>query len=608
VFGSVSDFLSQPAPRAVILLGKIIAFVCLLWSIAATFYSSYDDEWRPKVMAFIKAVVVVALIANSGSLINGISQALNQVYEQSGAGSQIPQTLDDIRSNNTAAQKNAQRAKPWTTDFLGNLVYWRNDVCYSLGCGLVQAIWAVIWVFRFLQEVFIVTLYILVPLAFGLAVTPWFSNVGTSIITSLLGVVLWPVGFLMVDTFVEKILEAVLQALNAWGSPPTSGNALESIWFFLGEYNPIGFGLALLILGVVFLLITAFGYYAAIKVITALFGAAGGMISSGISAMWRAAAAGSALATGAATAGVGAALGGAGAALGGAGEALGAMEGVGEIGGVLNGANEVTGVTGLTGSPRSNVLGEGTGSAHSLTSDGSGEVDGIVDGVSDAVLSQTSPGGTSPPPPSYSSFPPAPPPVSTTGMVDGIVDGISSAVEGSRNARSRGLGSRRASSQGSSALRGSSAELRQNGLSTGDMRTLGSAAAFGGNDAFASGSWSGQLGDNLQAANNVGSNGGGDGGGDGGGGGYGGPVVTSTPPPRRSLRRLAANAAQTGGSLMQDTGNFMQRAGWLMMAGSVSRTVRSQVKHEAARAFVSEAINAPVPARSLAELDMLRES
>jgi hypothetical protein len=226
-----------------------------------------------------------------------------------------------------------------------------------------------------------------------------------------------------------------------------------------------------------------------------------------------------------------------------------------------------------------------------------------VDGVSDAVLCQNSSGGGTSPPPSLSSFSPPPvpsSPVSMAGTVDGIVDGISSAVEGSRNARSRGLGSRRSSSQGSSALRGSSADVRQSGLSAGDMQTPGASAAFGGNDSFASGSASGQLGDNRQAANNVSSAGGADGGADGGSDGYVGSAAASSPAPRRSLRRLAAN--------MQDTGNFMQRAGWLMMAGSVSRTVRSQVKHEAARAFVSEAINAPVPARSLAELDMLRES
>ena len=260
-----------------------------------------------------------------------------------------------------------------------------------------------------------------------------------------------------------------------------------------------------------------------------------------------------------------------------AGEAALGWNGRYRICGALSGANEVTGVTGLTGSPRSNALGAGTGSANSLTSDGSGEVDGIVDGVSDAVLSQSSAsgGGSSPPP---SSPPPNRAPSSSAGTVDGIVDGVSSAVEGSRNARSRGLGSRRSSSLGSSALRGSSADLRQTGLSSGDMQTTATSAGFGGNDSFANGSAAGQLGDNLLAANNVGSSEGGDGGAGGGGGGYVGSAAPQ-PPPRKSLRRLAVNA----GSATQDAGNFMQRAGWMMMAGSVSRTVRSQLKHEAAR-------------------------
>jgi hypothetical protein len=599
VFGSIEAFLSQPVPKAVSFLGTIIAFLCLLWSIANTFYSSYDDEWRPKVMAFIKAVVIVALIANSGTLINGIEQAVNQVYDQNGSAAQIPQVLDNIRANNTAAKQFQTMAAPNWANVGGNFIYALNNFCYSLGCGLTMAIWAVVWVFRFLQDVFIVTLDIILPLAFGLAVTPWFSNIGTSIISCLLGVLLWPVGFLLVDTFVLAVLNVILQALNAWGSSPSGNNTLYGVWFFVAAANPIGFGLALLLIGIVILLVTAFGYYAAVKIITSLFGAAGGMVASGIgalAAMGNAAAKGAALGAGAATLGAGAALGGVATALGGTGEAVGAAERVG--GGALSGANEVTGVTGLTGSPRSNVLGEGTGGAHSLTSDGSGEVDGIVDGVSDAVLSQSSSGGGSPGALS-SSYPPPLPPPSTGGAVDGTVDGISSAVEGSRNARTRGLGSRRASNLGSSALRGSSADLRQTGLSARDMQTPGALAGFGGNQSFASGSTIGQLGDNLLAANNVSSSNGGNDGGGSADGGYVGSAPP-TPPPRRSLRSLAAK--------MQGTGDLMQRAGWLMMGGAVSRTVRNQIKYEAARALVSEAINARIPPKSLAELDMMRES
>ena len=59
---------------------------------------------------------------------------------------------------------------------------------------------------------------------------------------------------------------------------------------------------------------------------------------------------------------------------------------------------------------------------------------------------------------------------------------------------------------------------------------------------------------------------------------------------------------------MQGMGSIMYRAGWMMMGSAVSRTVRSQIKHEAARAFVSEAINERIPVRSLAELDAMRES
>jgi hypothetical protein len=610
VFGSMQTFLSQPAPKAISLIGTIIAFACLLWSIANAFYGSYDDEWRPKVMAFIKALVVVALIAYSGQIINGIEEAVNQAYNQNGSVAQIPQVLDNIRTNNTAAKQFQTMKAPNWANVGGSFTYALNNFCYALGCGLTMAIWAVVWVVRFLQDVFIVSLDIVLPLAFGLAVTPWFANVGMSIISSLLGVLLWPVGFLLVDTFVLAVLNVILQALNAWGSAPSGNNTLYGVWFFVAAANPIGFGLALLLIGVVILLVTVCGYYAAIKILMSLFGAAGGMISSGIESIGKAVSMGAGLAAGAATVGAGAALSGGGAAL----------AGMGGTEAALSGANEVTGVTGLTGSPRSNVLGEGTGSAGLLTSDGSGTVDGIVDGVSDAVLSQSSSsGGGSPRPPSYS-----PPPLSSLGAVDGIVDGVSSAVEGSQNARSRGLGSRRSSSLCSSALRGSSAALRQRGLSTGDMRTTAASAGFGGNDSFANGSTAGQLGDNLLAANNVGSSnnvgspdvgpGGAGSGGTGegyvgsvesvgGGGGYVESALPQSPPPRKSLRRLAVSA----GSTLQDRGNFVQRAGWMMMTGSVSRTVRSQVKHEAARAFVSQAINVR-PSRSLEELAMMRES
>ena len=120
VFGSMQEFLNQPAPKAVSLIGTILAFVCLLWSIANSFYASYDDDWRPKVMAFIKAIVIVAFIANSGQLINGIEQAVDQVYQANGAGGEgIPKVLDDIRDNNPAANQYRTQPAPWPTDMWG---------------------------------------------------------------------------------------------------------------------------------------------------------------------------------------------------------------------------------------------------------------------------------------------------------------------------------------------------------------------------------------------------------------------------------------------------------------------------------------------------------
>ena len=545
VFGSTQEFLSQPAPKAVSLIGTILAFVCLLWSIANSFYASYDEDWRPKVMAFIKAIVIVAFIANSGQLINGIEQAVNQVYQANGAGGEgIPKVLDDIRDNNPAANQYRTQPAPWATDMWGNMKAAINDFCYALGRGLTMAIWAAVWICRFLQDVFIVTLYIILPLAFGLAVTPFFSNVGTSIISSLVGVLLWPVGFLMVDTFVLKILQAVLQGLNAWGNAVPGGDGLNAVFWFLTASNPIGFGLALLLIGIVVLLLTVCGYYAAIKIITTLFGAAGGMISSGIGALGAATSTAAGLAAGAAALGVGAAAYGGGTALSALGTsgALSATDGGRET---FTGPNEMTGAA--VSSPRSSVLGEGTGSAQPLTSDY-----GVVDGVSGAIGGTNSPQSSSNPPQSASS---------TGGTVDGVVDGVASATGGARNARSRGLGSARSSNAGSSEFRGSSSDLRQDGLSSGDMRTPGASAGFGGNESFAPGSESGQLGDNAQEPNNVGSD------------GCGGDVAQS-PPPRRSISRL------------QTAGSIMQRAGLAMMAGSFSRTMRQTMKNTAAHAIV----------------------
>ena len=457
VFGSEQAFLSQPAPKAVSLLGTIIAFVCLLWSIANSFYSSNDEDWRPKVMAFIKAIVIVAFIAYSGALVKDIATAVNQVYESSGAGDGIPKALDDIRANNKAYQQYKASQPPNWADILGGLVYAINDFCFSLGSGLAMAIWAVVWIFRFLQDVFIVMLYIILPLAFGLAVTPWFSNIGTSVISSLVGVLLWPVGFLMVDTFVLKILQAALQALNAWGTPPPGGDSLYSVWWFVGAYNPIGFGLALLVIGIVILLMTVFGYYAAIKIITSLFGAAGGMIASGIGALGKAASTAAGLAAGAAALGAGAAAFGGGSAL----SAMGSL-GTSEALSSSAAADGETASSALV-NERANVL----GGAQPVTSD-NGEVDGIVAGVSDAVESQRSTNNGSSQPPLRS--PSRAAPGSTDGTVDGVVDGIASAVGSARNARGRGLGSTRSSSPGSSAFRGSSSELRQGGLRAGDPK------------------------------------------------------------------------------------------------------------------------------------------
>jgi len=574
VFGSMQEFLNQPAPKAVSLIGTILAFVCLLWSIANSFYASYDEDWRPKVMAFIKAIVIVAFIASSGQWINGIEEAINQVYQANGAGGEgIPKVLDDIRDNNPAANQYRTQPAPWPTDMWGNMKAAINDFCYALGRGLTMAIWAAVWIFRFLQDVFIVTLYIILPLAFGLAVTPYFSNVGTSVISSLVGVLLWPVGFLIVDTFVLKILQAVLQGLNAWGNAAPGGAGLNAVFWFLTASNPIGFGLALLLIGIVVLLMTVLGYYASVKIITTLFGAAGGMISSGIGALGAAASTAAGLTAGAAALGAGAAVFGGGAALSGLGTsgALSATGGGREA--FTSGPNEVTGAA--LSSPRSSVLGEGTGSAQPLTSD-NGEVDGVVDGVSGAIGGQNSSQSSSRPPQSASS---------TGGTVDGVVDGIASAVGGARNARSRGLGSSRSSNPGSSEFRGSSSDLRQGGLSSGDMRTSGASAGFGGNESFAPGSESGQLGDNAQEPNNVASDGGeGD--------------AAQSPPPRRSISRL------------RTTGSIMQRAGLAMMAGSFSRTMRQTMKNTAAHAIVDGSLRYnPTPRRrSLDELDEMRQT
>jgi hypothetical protein len=552
VFGSTQEFLNQPAPKAVSLLGTIIAFVCLLWSIANSCYHSYDEDWRPKVMAFTKAVVVVAFIANSGQLINAIEEAVYQVYAANGAaGEGIPNVLDDIRDNNTAANQYRTQPAPWATDMWGQMKASLNDLCYSLGRGLTMAIWAVVWIFRFLQDVFIVMLYIVLPLAFGLAVTPWFSNIGTSIISSLVGVLLWPVGFLMVDTFVLKILQAVLQGLNAWGSAAPGGNGLYSVFWFVTASNPIGFGLALLLIGIVILLMTVCGYYASIKIITTLFGAAGGMVASGIGALGKAASTAAGLAAGAAALGAGAAAFGAGSAL----SAMGTAEALSS-----SAAAEEGTAAGALAHERANVL----GGAQPVAAD-NGEVDGIVDGVSEVVESQRSTNG--------SSQPRSPSPAATDGTVDGVVDGIASAVGGARNGR--GLGSTR-----SSALRGSSSDLRQTGLSAGDLKTPGASAGFGGNESFAPGSESGQLGDNAQVSKNAGSGGGGE-------------ASTESPPPRRSLSRL-----QTAGSLMQ-------QAGLAMIAGSFSRTMRQAMKNTAAHALVDGALQYSPSSRrrSLDELD-----
>jgi hypothetical protein len=580
VFGSMQQFLNQPAPKAVSLIGTILAFVCLLWSIANSFYASYDEDWRPKVMAFIKAIVIVAFIANSGQLINGIEQGVDQAYQANGAGGAgIPKVLDDIRDNNPAANQYRTQPAPWPTDMWGNMKAAINDFCYALGRGLTMAIWAAVWIFRFLQDVFIVTLYIILPLAFGLAVTPFFSNVGTSVISSLVGVLLWPVGFLIVDTFVLKILQAVLQGLNAWGSAAPGGEGLNAVFWFLTASNPIGFGLALLLIGIVVLLMTVLGYYASVKIITTLFGAAGGLISSGIGALGAAASAAAGLTAGAAALGVGAAAYGGGSALLGASNALSATGGgrealTGPGGGreALTGPNEVTGAA--LSSPRSSVLGEGTGSAQPLTSD-NGEVNGVVDGVSGAIGGQNSSQSPSRLPQSASS---------TGGTVDGVVDGVASAVGGARNARARGLGSARSSNPGSSEFRGSSSDLRQGGLSSADMRTSGASAGFGGNESFAPGSESGQLGDNAQEPNNVGSD-------------AGGGDSAQRPPPRRSISRL------------RTAGSIMQRAGLVMMAGSFSRTMRQTMKNTAAHAVVDGSLRYnPTPRRrSLDELDDMRQ-
>jgi len=309
LFGPMNTFVRQPAPAAVSLLGTIIAFVCLLWSIVNSFWHSPDEDWRPKVMSFLKAFVVVALIAHSGDLTNSIRDAVNQAYNSAGApGGGIRQVLDDIRENNKAARDNQSRKPPNPTDLWGQMNAAFNDLCYTFGRGLTTAIWVVVWVFRFLQDVFIVILYVLLPLAFGLAVTPWFSNVGTSLISSLVGVLFWPMGFLMVDTFTLQVLKAVLQQLNNWGQNVAAAEGgLSGVFWFLGAMNSVGFGVNLLLIGIVMLSLTAIGYYASVKFITSLFGSAGGVIASGIGAMGKAASTTVALAGGAAALGAGAA-------------------------------------------------------------------------------------------------------------------------------------------------------------------------------------------------------------------------------------------------------------------------------------------------------------
>ena len=125
VFGSDAGLSESTCAEAVILLGTIIAFVCLLWSIANTFYSSYDDEWRPKVMAFLKAVVVVALIAYSGSLINGIGQAVNQAYDQNGSADRYRKCWTTFAR--TTWRRNRMPKERCRTELLadvgGNLLY-----------------------------------------------------------------------------------------------------------------------------------------------------------------------------------------------------------------------------------------------------------------------------------------------------------------------------------------------------------------------------------------------------------------------------------------------------------------------------------------------------
>jgi hypothetical protein len=139
VFGPISEFLKQPAPTAVSLIGTIIAFLCLLWSIANTFWSTPDDEWRPKVMAFVKAIVVVAFMANSGTLINGTSEVIAQVYQSSGAGGDgIRQTLDNIRSNNVAARAYRAEQAPGVLDFFNQMKTLLEALLVSVGKAGVE--------------------------------------------------------------------------------------------------------------------------------------------------------------------------------------------------------------------------------------------------------------------------------------------------------------------------------------------------------------------------------------------------------------------------------------------------------------------------------------
>ena len=73
-------------------------------------------------MAFIRAAVVSAFIANCGQVINTIEEAVDQVYNGNGmAGQEMPQILDDIRTNNPAATSYSKAGKPSSFDMWGNI-------------------------------------------------------------------------------------------------------------------------------------------------------------------------------------------------------------------------------------------------------------------------------------------------------------------------------------------------------------------------------------------------------------------------------------------------------------------------------------------------------